>query len=236
MIILYKVQYSDNKYFNFIKNQEILIDKYISNCNNCFSLKEEENLLKDPKIFDRKIDKVIDAMKINDCLTVSYLEILGHSIGSLLKRIITIYRKQCSLYIIYDSITIDPFIISDTMRLLERLSNHNQILTSNKRISFNIALKSSGKKTGRKEGKKYKSKFDQYRSKIILMHTKGISKKKIAEAIGIGTPQAIGKYIKSLNEQKEKHPKKKKKETSFLSSGMLDPETLSERLQLKTDF
>ena len=57
------------------------------------------------------------------------------------------------------------------------------------------------------------------------MHSKGISKKKICETIGIGTPQAIGKYIKAINEKTNNEKKKdKKRATTYIEKPtMIDP-------------
>ncbi len=96
-------------------------------------------------------------------------------------------------------------------------------LNDQKKEAVKTTLKSSGKKTGRIAGKTYKSKFDQYRSKILSMYSKGISKKKICETIEIGTPQAIGKYIKALNEKElTKKPKKRDSKKSYIPKKLKD--------------
>lgn len=106
-------------------------------------------------------------------------------------------------------------------------------LNRQKKEAVKKTLKESGKKTGRVVGKKYKSKFDEYKSKILAMHSRGISKKRICESIEIGTPQAIGKYIKAVNERKEQKNNKRKRDNTFISIEMLEPEKLQERIQFR---
>lgn len=214
-MIIYKVQYSDKEYSPAIRDQDKAIDSYINSNNNINYKIEQSTLLKNIHSFDKKIDKVIDAMKEHDCFTISHLSILGNSTHRILKRVNTLYFKNCRLYVIAGNIHIDPNDISNGINLMLGMYKISDDLNSQKKVAVKKTLKLSGKKTGRVAGKTYKSKFDQYRIKIMTMYSKSISKKKICETIGIGTPQAIGKYIKAM---KEKELTKKLKKSDLKKS------------------
>jgi DNA invertase Pin-like site-specific DNA recombinase len=207
--IIYKVQYSNKEYSQAIRDQDEAIDLYISN-NNIINYKtEKSNPLKDAHSFDRKIDKVINSMKEHDRLTITHLNILGNSLYRILKRVNTLYFNNCRLYVIIGNIHIDPNDTSNGINLMLGMYKISNDLNDSKTKAVKKKLKFNGTKTGPVAGKTCKSKFDQYRSKIITMHSKNISKKKICETIGIGTPQAIGKYIKAMKEKElTKKPKK----------------------------
>jgi hypothetical protein len=162
-------------------------------------------------------------MKEHDCFTISHLNILGNSTHRILKRVNTLYFKNCRLYVIAGDIHIDPNDISNGINLMLGMYKISNDLNDQKKEAVKTTLKSSGKKTGRIAGKTYKSKFDPYRSKILSMYSKGISKKKICETIEIGTPQAIGKYIKALNEKElTKKPKKRDSKKSYIPKKLKD--------------
>jgi hypothetical protein len=209
-----------------MKEQHDVIYTYI-NKNNIIYRIEESNILKNVHSFDRKIDQVIDSMKEFDCLTISHLNFLGNSVHRILKRLHTVYNKNCRLDVILGNIHIDPRDISDGVNLILDMFKISNDLNRQKKEAVKKTLKLSGKKTGRVSGKTYKSKFDQYRTKIMTMHSKCISKKKICETIGIGTPQAIGKYIKAINEQKEQKKMIQNKNTTYISTKMIDTKKLS---------
>lgn len=230
--IIYKVEYSDKNYSQKMREQDAAIEDYI-NKSNIICRMEKSNTLKNVHSFDRKIDQVIDSMKEFDCLTISHLNVLGNSVHRILKRLNTLYFKHCRLYVILDNIHIDSRDGSDGMNLIVGMFKISNNLNRQKNEAVKKTLKVSGKKTGRVAGKKYKSKFDEYKSKILVMHSKGISKKRICESIEIGTPQAIGKYIKAVNERKEQKNNKYKRDNTFISIEMIDPETLQERMHFK---
>lgn len=214
--IIYKVQYSDKKYLSAIREQDKVIDLYI-NSNNINPKTEKSNQLKNVHSFDRKIDKAIDSLKEGDCFTISHLDILGNSMHRILKRVNTLYFKKCRLYVIIGNIHIDPNDISNGINLILGMYKISKVLNDSKTKEVKKKLKFNGTKTGRITGKTYKSKFDQYKSKIMTMHSKSISKKKICETIGIGTPQAIGKYIKAIKEKElTKKPKKSDLKKSYI--------------------
>jgi len=210
-----------------IKHQEDAINNLMNNSNITNYKTVESNLLKNIHSFDRKIDQVIISMKEYDCLTVSHLWILGQSMHRILKRLLTIYNKKCSLNIIANDIYIQPNDISIPMIFLLEMTKFGNALNGQKHEAVKNTLKLSGKKIGRVAGKKYKSKFDKHKNKIMKMHLEKKSKKKICETIGIGTPQAIGKYIKAVNEQTEKQKNKQKKNTTYLPIKRVDHEKLS---------
>lgn len=212
-----------------MKEQHDAIDSYI-NKNNIIHRIEESNILKNVHSFDRKIDQVIELMKESDCLTISHLNVLGNSVHRILKRLNTIHFKHCNLYVILGNIHIDTRDSSDGVNLILGMFKISNDLNRQKKEAVNKTLQASGKKTGRVQGKKYKSKFDEHKSKILAMDSKGISKKKICEIIEIGTPQAIGKYIKAINEQKEQKNNKRKRDNTFISNEMIDPEALQGRM------
>lgn len=225
-IIIYKVKYSDKNYSDKMREQDAAIEYYI-NKNNITCRMEKSNTLKNVHSFDRKIDQVIDSMKEFDCLTISHLNVLGNSVHRILKRLNTIYFKHCRLYVILGDIHIDQSDISDGVQLIHGMFKISNDLNRQKKEAVKNTLQESGKKTGRVAGKKYKSKFDEHKSKILAMHSKGVSKKSICESIEIGTPQAIGKYIKAIKEQKNN---KRKRDNTFISNEMINPETLQGRM------
>ncbi len=231
--IIYKVQYSDKKYLQAMKDQEDEIMLIINDSNNINYKIVESNLLKNVHSFDRKIDQVIVSMKEYDCLTVSHMEILGLSMHRILKRLDMLFRKNCSLHIINKRIQMQQNVASEAMRFLGEMFQMSTFYKNQKIDAVKNTLKAGGKKTGRVVGKKYKSKFDEYKSKILAMHSKGISKKRICESIEIGTPQAIGKYIKAVNERKEQKSNKRKRDNAFISIEMIEPEKLQERMKFK---
>ncbi|MDO9306110.1 MAG: hypothetical protein Q7T77_12375 [Sulfuricurvum sp.] len=221
--IIYEVQYSDKKYLQIMKEQGKEISLYISNSNNTNRRIEKSNPLKNVHSFDRKIDQAISSMKEGDCFTISHLDILGNSMHRILKRLDAIYTKKCSLHIIVQNIFIQPSDTTNAMKFLNYMLKISNVVNDQKKEAVKITLKSSGKKTGRVSGKIYKSKFDPYRSKIMTMHSKEISKKNICETIGIGTPQAIGKYIKAMKEKElTKKPKKSDLKKSYISRKLND--------------
>lgn len=212
--IIYKVEYSDKNYSDKMREQDAIIEDYIKK-NNIICRIEKSNILKNVHSFDRKIDQVIDSMKEFDCLTISHLNVLGNSVHRILKRLNTVYFNNCRLYIILDNLHIDPHDISDGVKLIHGMFKISNDLNRQKKEAVKNTLKESGKKTGRVAGKKYKSKFDEHKSEILAMHLKGASKKSICESIKIGTPQAIGKYIKAVNERKEQKNNKRKRGNTF---------------------
>ncbi|MFA5214598.1 recombinase family protein [Sulfuricurvum sp.] len=215
--IIYKVEYSDKEYSQAIRDQDEAIDLYINNINTKDYKIEQSNPLKNVHSFDRKIDKMIDSMKEHDCLTISHLNILGNSIHRILKRVDTLYFKKCRLYVIIGNIHIDPNDTSSGIYLILGMYKISKALNDSKTKEVKKKLKFNGTKTGRVAGKTYKSKFDQFKRKIMTMYSKGISKKKICETIGTGTPQAIGKYIKAIKEKElTKKPKKRDSKKAYI--------------------
>lgn len=226
--IIYKANYSDKKYFKAIKEQEDMVINLISNNNFLNYRIIESNLLQDIHSFDRKLDVVIKSMKEYDCLVINHLNVLGNSPNRILKRVYTLYSKNCSLHMIQGNIRIKPDDTFIPMQFLVAIAKFGNALNGRKKEAMKLTLQKSGKKPGRVAGKKYASKFDPHKNKIMKMHSKRISKNRICEIIGIGTPQAIGKYIKSLNEQSDKKQNKQKKDKTYISTKMINPEKLSE--------
>lgn len=231
--IIYKTKYSDQKCLYAMQVQEDEISNYIDNSNSN-NRRVESNVLKNFQSFDRKIDQVIGSMKIGDTLIISHINMLGQSTHRILKRLLfLLHNKLCSLYVITRDIRIRPNDFYVPIELLVQMSEFSNALNGQKQEAVKNTLKSSGKKTGRVKGKKYKSKFDEYRTKIMTMHSRGISKKRICETIGIGTPQAIGKYIKAVNEEREKKQNKQKKDKTYISTGMIDSQKLSGQISFE---
>lgn len=229
--IIYKANYSDRKHVQDMEKQEENIINYIkfNNVNNNKII--ESNLLKNVHSFDRKIDRVIDSMKKNDCLAINHLNVLGNSPNRILKRLYMLYSKNCSLHMMQGNIHIQPNDISDPMKFLVAMAKFGNALNDRKQETAKHTLKKSGKKPGRVAGKKYTSKFDPYKNEIMKMHSKGISKKRICETIGIGTPQAIGKYIKAVKEKKETKQIKRRIVKAYIEPiSMIDLEKLSRKI------
>lgn len=214
--IIYKANYSDRKHVQDMEKQEENIINYIkfNNFNNNEII--ESNLLKNVHSFDRKLDCVINSMNWYDCLAINNLKVLGNSPNRILKRLYTLYSKNCSLYIIQENIYIQPNDSSSPMKLLVAMAKFGNALNDRKQKTVKYTLQKNGKKPGRVAGKKYASKFDPHKNEIMKMHSKGISKKRICETIELGTPQAIGKYIKTVKEKKENKQKKRKTEKTYI--------------------
>lgn len=64
---------------------------------------------------------------------------------------------------------------------------------------------------GRKAGQKIKSKYEQYKRRIMYLHKKGVPNTKIVKEIDTGTAQSLGKYIKQLKLEEKRKQKKKAK-------------------------
>lgn len=227
--IIYKTIYSDKNCLRETNLQERIIRDFI-NENNTIDYKTiESKSLQNLSSFDRNIDRVINSMQRNDTLIISHINILGQSTHRILKRLFLLLRdKGCSLYIIVNNIHIHPDDENISMNFLFDMHKFLNALNRQKQEAIKNTLKTHQNKTGPKQGKKYKSKFDEHRSKIMTMHSRGISKKRICETIGIGTPQAIGKYIKAVNEEREKKQNKQNQKKVYIDNiTMIDYEELS---------
>lgn len=231
--IIYKANYSDRKHIQDMEKQEENIMDFIRK-NNIFNhVIIESSILNNAHSFDQKIDKVIKSMEEYDCLVINHLNVLGNSPNRILKRVYTLYSKNCSLHMIQGNIHIQPNDIFIPMQFLVAIAKFGNALNDRKQETVKYTLQKSGKKPGRVTGKKYKSKFDEHKVKIMTMYLKGISKKRICEKIGIGTPQAIGKYIKTVHDQKEKKQTKQRKDKTYISTEMIDPEKLSGQISFQ---
>ncbi|MDK9693710.1 MAG: hypothetical protein OEL19_05650, partial [Sulfurimonas sp.] len=165
---------------------------------------------------DRMLDAAISKLVTGNLIVVDSLEILGHSSFLILKRLFVINgNKSSTLHIIKDDYILDP----DEYKINTLFYKIIEIEKSYTKQRTDIAKQTRekrGTKLGRKSGQKVKSIFDKHRAKIKRFNALGLSKKKIIECIGVGTPQALGNYIKRTELEQEDTKKlckaKRKKE------------------------
>ena len=115
-----------------------------------------------------------------------------------------------SLHIVDDSIIIDNTYL-DSINLINALFQIERQYVAN-RVNISKVTRTRNKsKLGRKKGKKVKSMFDKHKAKIKRLYNSGCSIKRISDEINIGTPQALGRYIKKNNLKVEKELNDSKK-------------------------
>lgn len=194
-----------DKLYNIYLDKNIIFDKTIQ-------LPQDAIQCKKDKLIDKNISKLVTG----DFIAIDSLEILGHSSFLILKRLFVINgNKSSTLHIIKDDYILDP----DEYKINTLFYKIIEIEKSYTKQRTDIAKQTRekrGTKLGRKSGQKVKSIFDKHRAKIKRFNALGLSKKKIIECIGVGTPQALGNYIKRTELEQEDTKKlckaKRKKE------------------------
>ena len=126
-----------------------------------------------------------------------YLKFPFASNFKVLKYIKQVLAEGCSLHIVDDFIIDNTHL--DSINLINTLFQIERQYVAN-RVNISKATRTRNKsKLGRKKGKKVKSMFDKHKAKIKRLYNSGYSIKRISDEINIGTPQALGRYIKKNN-------------------------------------
>ena len=166
---------------------------------------------------DRMVDAAISKLVTGNLIVVDSLEMLGHSAFSILKRLFAINgNKSSTLHLSKDNYTLCPDEYNVNI-LLYKLLEVEKSYTKQRTDIAKQTREKRGTKLGRKSGQKVKSIFDKHKTKIKNFHALGLSKTKIVEYIGVGTPQALGNYIKRIDlkeEKPNKDIKQKKKQNN----------------------
>ncbi len=153
------------------------------------------------------VKKIITQLRDGDTVIVDGLALLGNSLYTSLKNMVAINNKRARISLFSEKLDfevdamlfdiLNEFLKFEKWSMQERAKKAKQ--TREKKAT----------KVGRKKGGKVKSIFDSHRAKIIKFNTLGLSKSKIVAHIGVGTPQALGNYIKKLNLAQEQKKSKK---------------------------
>jgi len=159
------------------------------------------------------IKKCITKISTGDLIIIDGIELLGNSLYTALKNMVAINNKGAGIYLINENLTFS--VDNELFNILYKFLGFERYCLEQRAKVAKKTCKDKGIKRGRKEGKTGKSIFDQYKSKIKKYHKLGLSKTKIVENIGVGTPQALGNYIKKI-EESDKLKKKTKKEGTLL--------------------
>lgn len=135
-------------------------------------------------------------------IVVDNFESLGNSLYSILKNSIELNQKGVRIF------------LADRFNYFCAESNLRNLLEFEKRRlsrsagSAKATRERKNSRLGRRKGARVKSIFDKHKSRIKKLHNIGLSKTKIIEKIGEGTPQALGKYIKRLEEERNNKEKR----------------------------
>lgn len=155
----------------------------------------------------RLIDDTLEKLKKGDLLIVTKLDRLGRSTIEVLQIIEDIKNKGIILHIIKDGIIVDAKnnnpINQMMLTLLTGFAEMERAFISERTKSALAQRKAMGIKLGRKPGTIGKSKFDEYKEKIIELVGYGVPLQKIVDYIGVGTRQSLNDYIKSRELNKE---------------------------------
>jgi len=190
----------------FIQKEKEKIDLY-TNSNKISITKEfrNEKELSQNNI-QNYINEIITELSMGDRLIVLNLSILGNSSFKILQVLESAYLKSISIY----SINQDLLICRENKELYSMAMSLLHVEKSLKRKKLLIAKETHQKnktKPGRKSGKKTKSMFDKDRRKIMRLHKQGVPKTKILDEIkksnqrlAYTSPQALGQYIKKIEQ------------------------------------
>lgn len=135
-------------------------------------------------------------------IVVDNFESLGSSLYSILKNSIELNQKGVRIFLA------DKIVFFDAINNLHNLLEFEKRRLSRSAGSAKATRERKNSRLGRRKGARVKSIFDKHKSRIKKLHNIGLSKTKIIEKIGEGTPQALGKYIKRLEEERNDKEKK----------------------------
>lgn len=151
----------------------------------------------DSKNTDKSLEKIIKNIGYQDHLVILGLHTFGNSTKQIIRNIKKLIPKAITLHIANKKLIINPQ-NKELYELLNILLNLEEAKIEKKIDLTKQTLTTNGKKQGRKSGKKTKSMFDKYKRKILKLEEKGFSKRRIIDEIGIGTPQALGNYLRKI--------------------------------------
>ncbi|WP_415406967.1 recombinase family protein [Sulfurovum sp. CS9] len=150
---------------------------------------------------ERGIDAVLERLSSGDSLIVTKLDRIGRSTIEVLQIIQDIKDKGITLYIIKDSLIVNP---NDTnpitqmfLTLLSGFAQMERSFISERTKSALQARKDKGIKLGRQKGQVVSSKYDIHKEKIQELYDLGVPISKIIDYIGTGTRQSLNNYIKT---------------------------------------
>ncbi len=157
---------------------------------------------------DNYIEKTIDDLSHGDRLIVQELKTLGNSNNKILKKINRALVKHISIF----SVNEDLLISHENQTLYSMISallNASELSKNKRLIDAKKTRKKNGTKLGRAGGKKTKSMFDKHKKKIKKLSRQGLSKVRILDEIKKDdpklkhtSPQALGQYMKRIEEKK----------------------------------
>lgn len=166
------------------------------------------------------IKKSIERLKDGDTVIVDGIGMLGNSLYTSLKNLIEINKKKADIYLIEENLCFN--VDSELFYILYKFLRFERYCLEQRAKAAKQTREKKGIKVGRKKGKKVKSIFDEHKTKIKRYHKLGLSKTKIVEHIGVGTSQALGKYIKKLEDEAEQVKAKKQGDNFNLGLKLMD--------------
>ena len=153
---------------------------------------------------EKTIDAVIDKLKREDILFVDSIDILGNSLFKILNIIHISQNKGIKLYLCSENILLENCTKLDV--ILPSLVHVGRAFIDNRTQAAEKTRRKKNIKLGRKKGTQYKSKYDVHKKDIKKLYEFGLSKKKIIEKIGVGTPQSLTSYINTKILKTKKAP------------------------------
>lgn len=143
----------------------------------------------------RKISQIIHNSQQGDILIVNEFSRLGRSLFDVLEIISLLKEKQISIHIVRDNMVVGDDINSKIMiTMLSLVSEIERDLIKNRVKEGLDNAKRNGVKLGRKHGI-YKSKLDSYKSNIVELLNKKVSKSSISKILNINY-QTLVSYCK----------------------------------------
>lgn len=157
---------------------------------------------------DNYIEKTIDNLSYGDRLIVQELKILGNSNNKILKKINSALVNHISIFLVNENLLIshENIVLYSMISALLNVSESSK----NKRLTdAKETREKNGTKLGRVGGKKTKSMFDKHKKKIKKLSRQGLSNVRILDKIKKDdpklkhtSPQALGQYMKRIEEKK----------------------------------
>lgn len=138
----------------------------------------------------------IEDLHENCTLLIYEVENLANTPKKAIENFSYLIEKNITLHIVKNDLIISPK-NKEVKLFIMLLKNLFQDNKTQKIEKAKETRKLNKTKLGRKPGTKTKSKFDNYKKKILKLHKLGLGKSKIIEELNIdASPQALGRYIR----------------------------------------
>ncbi|MFX4211071.1 recombinase family protein [Aliarcobacter butzleri] len=133
---------------------------------------------------DRKIDELLSVLSKDDKVIVSELSRLGRSTQEVLQTIERLMKLEVELHIIKHNLVINPnnkndFVSKAMITLFGLFAELERDLISQRTKEALKSRKEQGVKLGKPEGTLQKSKYDEYKDRIVELKNLGLSLNKI---------------------------------------------------------